>query len=512
MQSTASNSELSLSQETVTAVRAGDCEWAPAEVGGQSGAHGRLLTLATDSLIVALLGPLAALTFDTVQRFLFAVVILDIPIELGTYLFYQPVQAALGALKGLSVSATTLALASLYASWFIRTLVNRTPKERPRLHMNLALVVFLGITVLSVLVAQEKALSLFDVYLLLEACLIYFYVANNVRTRRDVLFVMLLLLSGCLLESLVIIAMKFTVTSTTTWDFPIHIIAENIAGDGRMRIGGTIGVPNVAGAYLSVLLASAASVLFTDLGKMYKWLATAVLGLGGVALIFTYSRGGWIALVFALVLLCFVVWRQRGASLKVPIVILTALTLLCMPFADSISIRLFGDDRGSADSRIPLNNLAFRMIGDNPLLGVGANNFTVAMDQYATSEFRREWLWAVHNKYLLVLAETGIGGLLAYLAFLLSTLRRGWRTWRLQDSAFSPLALGFVAGIAGHMVHQSVDLFRDRPLQQMVWLIAGLLVAMHRICSADQLSGKCQGGVTKSEATLRSGKLREVGA
>jgi len=442
--------------------------------------------LGTASLIVALLSPIASLTSEAVQKFLLAVIILDIPIELGTYLFYQPVQAALGALKGLSISATTLALAGLYASWFIRTLANRTPMVRPRRHMNVALVFFLAITVLSVFIAQDKALSLFDVYLLFEACLIYFYVANNLRTRQDVLLVVALLLGGCLLESAVIIVMKFTVTASTTWDYPIHIIAENLGGDGRMRIGGTIGVPNVAGAYLSVMLAAAAGVLFADLGKMYKWLSAAVLSLGGIALIFTYSRGAWIALVFAIVVLCFVVWRQRGTSLKVPVLILAVLGLLYVPFGSSISARLFGDDQGSADSRIPLNKLAFRMIGDNPLLGVGANNFTVAMDQYATSEFRREWLWAVHNKYLLILAETGAGGLLAYLAFLLSTLRRGWQCWRFGDSQFSPLALGFVAGILGHMVHQCVDLFRDRPLQQLVWLTAGLLVAMHRICAADQ--------------------------
>lgn len=464
---------------------AGHCELIQEVAEAPSIARG-VRELSTDSLIVALLSPIAVLTSEAARRFLFAVVILDIPIELGTYLFYQPVQAALGALKGLSISATTIALAGLYTSWFLRTLANKTPRFRPRMHMNLALVFFLAITVLSVSVAQDKALSVFDVYLLFEACLIYFYVANHVRTRQDVSFVVALLLGGCLLESFVIIAIKFTVTATTTWDFPIHIIAENLEGDGRMRIGGTIGVPNVAGAYLSVMLAIATSILFTNLGKFYKWLAAGVLALGGVALIFTFSRGAWLALVLAVTVFCFVVWRQRGVSLKAPIVILVILTALYVPFGGSISARLFGDDQGSAESRIPLNMLALRMIGDNPVLGVGANNFTVAMDQYATSEFRRKWLWAVHNKYLLIWAETGLGGLLAYLAFLIGTLRRGWQCWKFRDSQLSALALGILAGIAGHMVHQGVDLFRDRPMQQLVWLSAGLLVAMRGICTADQ--------------------------
>ncbi|MCU1316116.1 MAG: O-antigen polymerase, partial [Candidatus Acidoferrum typicum] len=119
---------------------------------------------------------------------------------------------------------------------------------------------------------------------------------------------------------------------------------------------------------------------------------------------------------------------------------------------------------------------------DNPVLGVGANNFTVVMDRYLTSDFREGWLFAVHNKYLLVLAETGIVGLLAFLAFLLGALRKGWQCWVHRDSLLSPLALGFAAGIAGHMVHMSVDVFRGRPTQQLLWLIAGLLTAMLRIC------------------------------
>jgi O-antigen ligase len=214
---------------------------------------------------------------------------------------------------------------------------------------------------------------------------------------------------------------------------------------------------------------------------MYRWLAMGVLGFGSIALISTFSRGAWIALTIAVSAICFSVWLRRGLSLKGPIALLALGALLYIPFHGLISERLFGDDKGSAEVRIPLMQLAYRMIADNPVLGVGANNFAVAMDRYLTPEFRHGWRFAVHNKYLLVLAETGIGGLLAYLAFLLGTLRTGWQCWKVQDSLLSPLALGFVAGIAGHMVHLTVDLFHVRPVQQLLWLVAGLLTAMYRI-------------------------------
>jgi putative inorganic carbon (HCO3(-)) transporter len=446
--------------------------------------YARVRNLSANSLVVAVLSPFLALTSDLVQRILLAVVIFDIPLEFGTHLYYRERDAAVGALGGLSISVTTIALAGLYLSWFIRSHAKKTSEASSSFHVNLALLLYFAITAVSVAVAQDVSLSLFEVALLFEACLVYFYVANTVRTREDVMFVVSLLLIACLLESLAMIVLQFTGMPSTIWGAPTHIQIEADPRQPFMRVGGTVGSPNFAAAYLSISLASAASILFTNLGRKLKWLAIAVLGLGGVALIFTFSRGGWIAAALAMALICLLGCRRNGFSLKTPIAIILILAMLCLPFLSVISARLLEDDKGSAQSRIPLMKLAFRIIEDNPVLGVGANNFTVVMDRYLTSDFREGWLFAVHNKYLLVLSETGIVGLLAFVAFLLDALRKGWRCWTRQDPLLSPLALGFAAGLAGHMVHMTVDVFRGRPTQQLLWLLAGLLTAMYKMSMA----------------------------
>jgi putative inorganic carbon (HCO3(-)) transporter len=483
IQSPGPTSRLSLAAGSDLAARAGGSALLQGEA-RRLGVYPRLRTLSANFLVVGVLSPFIALTAGYVPRILLAMVILDIPFQFGTHLFYREEDAALGALGGLSISATTIALAGLYVSWFIRSQANRSSDARPSFHFNLPLLLYLAITAISMAVAQDVSLSLFEVFLLFEACLVYFYVANNVRTRQDVLFVVSLLLIACLLESIAMILIRFNGMPSTLWGAPTHVHIETDAKEGFMRIGGTVGSSNFAAAYLSISLASAASLLFTNLGRAYKWLAVAVLGLGGVALIFTFSRGGWMALALAVTVICLLVWSRRGFSLKMPIAVLLILGMLYLPFQSVISARLLGDDKGSAESRIPLMKLAFRIIEDNPVLGVGANNFTVVMDRYLTPEFRHSFLFAVHNKYLLVLSETGIIGLLAFLAFLLDALRKGWQCWALQDRLLSPLALGFAAGIAGHMVHMSVDVFRGRPTQQLLWLVAALLTAMHRMCAA----------------------------
>jgi putative inorganic carbon (hco3(-)) transporter len=451
--------------------------------GGVKGANGyrRLWHAGTQSLVLAIMSPFVALTQNYVQRIFLAVIVLDIPFQFGTHLFYNEKLEEYGAMGGLSISAATLALVGLYLGWFIKALANPKSEERGQFHISVPLLLYLGFMTLSIFVAADAGLAIFETCLFLELLLMYVYISNCVRGRQDIRFIVTVLLAGGLIESLVVIVLSFTGMPSTIWGLPTHIHLDTGVRGGYMRIGGTLGAPNSTAAYLSILLSVAASVLFTSLGRFHKLLASVVLALGGIALILTFSRGGWIALVVSLGLLCFCIGRQRGLSLRGPIAVIVILALLYLPFHSLISQRLFSDDRGSAESRIPLMNLSFRIFADNPVQGVGANNFSVAMGHYLTPEFRHAFLYAVHNTYMLVLCETGIGGLLAFLAFLWVTIRKGWQCWTLKDSFLSPLALGIVAGIAGHMVHMTVDIFRGRPIQQMIWLLAGLLIAMHRI-------------------------------
>lgn len=439
------------------------------------------------SLVLALLSPYLALRAGYVQKALFAIVILDIPFQLGTHLYYHEADALSGALAGFSISATTFALFGLYLSWFLRTLESRSHKFSSPTILNQPLLVYLGFASLSLIVARDIRLSCFELFLLLQMYLVFFYVANFVRSREDVLFVVFCLLVGCLTESLLMIALRFGSVPSGLWG-PVHIRVDTQVNGEFTRVGGTVGSPNEAGAYLSLMLSLAVGVLFTDAGRKYKWLAASVLAFGSAALIFTFSRGAWISLATAIILFCVSLWRRNGSSLKAPVAFLAILFLIYLSFHSAVEARLLADDNGSAESRIPLMNLAFRIIADNPVFGVGSNNFSATMDGYLTSEFRRGFLYTVHNKYLLVWAEIGFAGLLAYLAFLFGAVRKGWASWKQNDRLLSTLALGFTTAIIGNMVHQSVDIFHDRSVTQLLWLVAGLLFAMNGILRTQSAS------------------------
>ena len=247
------------------------------------------------------------------------------------------------------------------------------------------------------------------------------------------------------------------------------------------RLEGTIGSANAAAIYLSLLLAPATSVLLTRLGRWHQRLSLAAPALGAVALALTLSRGGWIAFGVSLAILCFLANRRGWMPMTIPLLLTGLLLILGVAFQDTIAARLLGDDQGSAHSRIPLIGLALRIIQDHPLLGVGANNFVPVMQRYVTpdfSDYGGEWLFLVHNNYLRVWAETGLIGLATFLWFVVATLRAGWHGWRLDDRLLAPLALAFSAGIIGHLMYMSVDLFNDRPQAQILWTCAALVVAI----------------------------------
>jgi len=217
------------------------------------------------------------------------------------------------------------------------------------------------------------------------------------------------------------------------------------------------------------------------LGRFHKLLAALAFSSGVLGMVLTASRGGWGSFAIALLMLWLLAWRKGWLSLQRSFAIVILTVLLSALFHDTIRTRLVSDDRGAAYSRVPLMDLAFRVIKENPVFGVGPNNFAFVIDDYITPEFRNAWIYTVHNKYLLIWAETGIAGLLAFLWFVAATLRAAWHCRRSRDPVVAPLGFGLAAAVLAHSAHMFVDVFNDRPLNQLLFFIAGLTTAIYGI-------------------------------
>ncbi len=431
-------------------------------------------------VLLAALAPFLLMLVRDVRRTLIVVAVFDTALQWDKNFGWDESAAHLGALGGLNISATTIALAGLYLMWFAELAARRTSVVPGTLRAALPLIVYVGFTALSIVAAGNKVLSAYEVALLFQTLLLFVYVAGSIHTRDEVCFVLTALASCLLIESALTLVLPY-IGSHKIIGVSTYAQSDTIAGGSYSRFGGTIGPTNTAASFFSLLIAPAVAMVAAPLSRKVKGIAAAAVPLATLALILTLSRGGWVALVVSFTFLTLAGVKRGWISPRVPIAFAVVLTVLVLPFSGTLAARITGSDQGSASSRIPLIQLAWNVIRDHPVLGVGANNLATVIPNYAGPQFDRDWIYTVHDKYLLVWAEAGIGALLAFLWFLFSTLRRGWRLWHSEDPLLSPLALGLTAGVIGQMVHMTVDLFKGRPQVQLLWLVAGLLVAMESI-------------------------------
>jgi O-antigen ligase len=174
---------------------------------------------------------------------------------------------------------------------------------------------------------------------------------------------------------------------------------------------------------------------FERLSGWRRWLSAAICGLLVCAIVVSFSRGGFVALV-AVGLYCWSASRHKLRSLAI---LALSLALIIATAADkgrtgeSYMDRLtsmFRPDEGTAEARRFLWSTARNMWKANPILGVGGGNFTFLVGQYQPLDFdepqylERNWSGTTtHSVYFQIMAEQGSAGLLLYGYILWSHLR-----------------------------------------------------------------------------------------
>ena len=266
----------------------------------------------------------------------------------------------------------------LYGAWLIDRLVHRHRSARVPVGLVLPLALYVGVATLSLFVAADVGLYARGLVLLVQMFLLYVYLVGTIRTRQDVRFVVCWLLYGLVCEGLIIAlsAVGAVFARRRAYRFGRTPLEEfGMAA----RFAGTVGSPILAAGYLEMHLAPALAILVTNLGRYYKTLAVLGLSLGSVALIGTFSRGGWLAASLSLTIVYFLLWRRRRLSPAVPVCSSSSyrpLRCCSMRASPVVWPAMIG---GSARSRVPLMIMAWDIITDRPVLGVGANNYTEAL-------------------------------------------------------------------------------------------------------------------------------------
>jgi len=193
------------------------------------------------------------------------------------------------------------------------------------------------------------------------------------------------------------------------------------AGTTFIRTTGLIGHCNGFAAWLICPLALALGILFTKVRALYKAIALVVFLSGVAVLLTTFSRAGWTGFAFssATIFLCaLATGRVKISTLGLLSAVAIGIGLIGSQtdLFQMVYARLFFTSNGPTQGRIDLLPVAANMIAAHPFFGVGLNSFDVIMDCFDPNGISLVLPDPVHNIYLLVAAETGFLGLLAFLS------------------------------------------------------------------------------------------------
>lgn len=251
------------------------------------------------------------------------------------------------------------------------------------------------------------------------------------------------------------------------------------------EFGSVLGDPNDLALVLMYPMAFAICLLLgKDLPRLHRLCGLIAVPLLFMAVLATQSRGG----LLGIMAVCGIFAYRRVQS-KVLLFSVGGIFALVLFVAAGVSDRKSGGaaEEGmdaSAQGRLYAWEAAAKMAVDNPLTGVGIDNFY--SNYYFYSSHWDGLNHAVHSTWFGVLAETGFLGLAVFITLIVTLIRSTLKSqaaiaqhrhWQdpLQAQVMRSSAEALLAGLAGTIV---AGTFLTQGFTWPIYLLAGQIVAL----------------------------------
>lgn len=212
-----------------------------------------------------------------------------------------------------------------------------------------------------------------------------------------------------------------------------------------------------------------------------KFLFLGMAGLAGLACLYCYSRGGYIALAAGL--LYYGIRRYRVMLLAMILLFFTMSWWAPQPVRERLEMLTIDeklDKDASAQLRLAIWEGGLAMVADNFLYGVGPYNFGANIRKYA--ELPDKSPTASHNMYLRMAAELGVPGFLLFVSILVVFIKTGYRLTKIAQGWQSTWATAYTASIIPvFIVNYFGDRFFREELTGYIWVSAAIALKLHAL-------------------------------
>jgi probable O-glycosylation ligase (exosortase A-associated) len=340
----------------------------------------------------------------------------------------------------------------------------------------LALVAFLAWAAASHLWSVAPRVTDEWLLMVVKVALAWLLVVNLATTPRRLAILCLCLVAGSMV--------------TSVGGILRYLSGEELSQGFRTLWLGVFGDPNYLAEYLAMTVPLAVAFIARPrAGVWVRLLCVASVLLAVTCIVLTFSRGGFLGLVFG-----GLVWALRERAQRTKALVLSAVLAVGVAiFAPATywertdTLEEFERDQ-SALGRVNAWHVASTANLDRPLRGVGGGAFRDAWPLYAPPEVRETPLVA-HNIFLDTLGELGWVGFFLFLTFAGSATGAVFRAG--GDPEIGWLARGIGASVAGFLL---CNCFTGSLAAPQLFVLFGLAGATERVASREDL---LEAGVTR---------------
>lgn len=274
-------------------------------------------------------------------------------------------------------------------------------------------------------------------------------------------------------------------------NFITFIFSESFKND--VFFSGFLSWHNQMAGFLIVLIPILIACV-NDFKKNYqKIIGCILIGIESIAMILTYSRGGWIIFILQMVSIFFLLKTRAKKYFLVSFIGFLTFLGIFIASTPSIENRLLSIpleytslEHLDQSPRLYTWQTGLRIFADFPYFGVGPGAFGEIFANYQTLP----WLYSLnaHNHFLQILTENGVIGFLVFIALILSCLtplvNKG-----LKKNIFWGAT---VVSIFGLLLHSLIDYdFSTVSLFSIFWLLVGVGLTQSKVSVGEiYLEGK----------------------
>jgi putative inorganic carbon (HCO3(-)) transporter len=214
-------------------------------------------------------------------------------------------------------------------------------------------------------------------------------------------------------------------------------------------------------------------------GKMRTLSALIALG-SFLGIVGTFARSIWLSLIVLSPVTGFLRSRRLGTILSAGLVLLAAGILVISPATRERAFSII--DMNQNETRLNLWSTSLRMIQARPILGIGEDNFFEYFPSYKVEGFY-DTIVHPHNDYLNVAVNSGIPGLVAFVATWVIAIRAGFQAWKkARDPFLKGVSSGGTVAIIGFLLGSFFQNYYGTFANCLGWwFMTGLMMSAWRL-------------------------------